>query len=88
MRFASLRALWRTERGRIALVITDVIMPEQSGRDLGRDLRREGPVRVLYITGHAPRHAEGEDAPLDAPYLPKPFTPDELLAKVRHTLRR
>jgi two-component system cell cycle sensor histidine kinase/response regulator CckA len=82
------RALWRTERGRIALVITDVIMPEQSGRDLVRDLRREGPVRVLYITGHAPRHAEGEDAPLDAPYLPKPFTPDELLAKVRHTLRR
>lgn len=91
------RSLWQTERRRISLLITDVLMPGESGRDLARDLRIRAAqsgmpqgLRVLYITGHAPRSTQGsaaaDDATLDAPYLPKPFTPDHLLAKVRKTL--
>jgi len=72
------------------LVILDVGLPEMSGFDVCRRLRRTDPtVPVLMLTA---RHAvtdkvEGLDAGADD-YLVKPFALDELLARVRALVRR
>jgi two-component system, cell cycle sensor histidine kinase and response regulator CckA len=74
----------------IQLVVTDVVMPEMSGRELVEMLRAGRPhLGVLYISGHTDdavvRHGvlEATDA-----FLQKPFSPLELAAKVRETLDR
>ncbi|HET9552382.1 MAG TPA: response regulator, partial [Anaeromyxobacteraceae bacterium] len=72
-------------RGRLDLLLTDVMLPEESGPALSRRLAGGQPeLRVLFMSGYL-----GEAAgalPGDAPFLQKPFTPDVLLAKVREAL--
>src|SRR6478752_6966464 len=73
-----------------ALVLLDLGLPRKSGLDLLRELRRAGNrVRVLVVTARdavADRVA-GLDAGADD-YLPKPFSLDELGARMRALLRR
>jgi two-component system, cell cycle sensor histidine kinase and response regulator CckA len=67
------------------VLVTDVVMPGRSGRELARALDGERLVqRVLYVTGYAPRGSE-EDV-LGSSYLQKPFGQHELLATVRRVL--
>ena len=74
----------------IDLLITDVIMPRMSGKELANRLAEKHPeTRVLYISGYSEdvtirRGLIGEEAEL----LPKPFTMRELLGKVREILGR
>ena len=72
-----------------ALVITDVILPEGNGIDLAHELgRRWRGVRVLLMSGYAGEHLSVAAAlPGSAGFLPKPFTPEVLLAAVREALR-
>ena len=73
-----------------ALVLLDLGLPRKSGLDLLRELRRSGNrVRVLIVTARdavADRVA-GLDAGADD-YLTKPFSLDELTARMRALLRR
>src|SRR5438034_7058927 len=73
-----------------ALVLLDLGLPKKSGLELLRELRREGNrVRVLVVTARdavADRVA-GLDAGADD-YLTKPFSLDELTARMRALLRR
>lgn len=71
------------------LVITDLSMPEMSGLDLCRELRKwsQIPVIVLSVKGEEKTKVEALDAGADD-YITKPFGIDELLARVRATLRR
>ncbi|MHB8495922.1 MAG: response regulator [Casimicrobiaceae bacterium] len=73
-----------------ALVLLDLGLPRKSGLDLLRELRRGGNrVRVLIVTARdavADRVA-GLDAGADD-YLTKPFSLDELTARMRALLRR
>ena len=75
-------------RGNIDLLLTDVVMPGGTGRDLARHLlaRRPG-LKVLYISGY-PEHGTSPGKVLEAgvPFLPKPFTRDLLLAKLKEIL--
>jgi CheY-like chemotaxis protein len=72
---------------KIDLVLTDVVMPQMNGFELGRQLAGKNPdLHVLYMSGY--RDSPVNKAPGDPPksFLNKPFTPDILLAKVREVL--
>ena len=75
-------------RDGVDLVISDVVMPEMGGRELGRRLAGfKRPLSVLYISGYT-----GEDViqrgllDAGAPFQQKPFAPDGLARKVREML--
>lgn len=72
------------------LVILDVMLPDQSGFDTSRHLRRDGykgPLLILSALATTKDKVHGLDAGADD-YLTKPFAFDELLARVRALLRR
>jgi DNA-binding response OmpR family regulator len=75
-------------RGAIQLLITDVIMPKASGPELAKRLLRSHPgLKVLYMSGHTERTISKRGVRRkEAAFLPKPFTPAELIAKVREVL--
>ena len=74
--------------GEIHLLLTDVVMPEVSGRDLAESLRAPRPgMRVLYMSGYTDDDVLRSSVASDqAPFLQKPFPPDVLVAKVREVL--
>ena len=68
--------------GRIHLMLTDVVMPQMSGRALADLLKPRCPaMRVLYMSGNADGRLDRGTA-----YLEKPFTPDKLVRTVREVL--
>jgi two-component system cell cycle sensor histidine kinase/response regulator CckA len=72
----------------IHLVLTDIVMPKMSGPELAKQLRILRPeIKVLYMSGYTDdtiiRH--GMLDPTTA-FLQKPFTPEDLLRKVRDVL--
>ena len=72
------------------LVILDVMMPGEDGLSLlktMREQRSETPVILLTARGLAAERIEGLKLGADD-YLPKPFEPSELLARMRAVLRR
>lgn len=73
-----------------ALVVLDVGLPDRSGMDVIRELRARGFLApVLMLTAHSDvaDRVSGLEAGADD-YLPKPFDPDELIARIRALLRR
>jgi two-component system, cell cycle sensor histidine kinase and response regulator CckA len=72
--------LWKTEKDSIDLLITDMVMPEKSGKELSKSLLASKPgLRTLFISGYSPnRSGFGEGG-----FLQKPFTRNELLDTVR-----
>ena len=72
----------------IDLLLTDVVMPEMGGRELAQVLRQERPeTRVLFTSGYPDSGGMALDvAESRVPYLPKPYTPNELAQKVREVL--
>ena len=84
---AALRALM-AERP-VDLVILDVNMPGEDGISIARDLRQRGRLGIIMLTANADRvdRVVGLEVGADD-YIPKPFEPRELLARVRAVLRR
>ena len=74
--------------GTVHLLLTDVVMPEMSGRELAQHLSPVRPdMKVLYMSGYTDdavlRHGVQEEK---MPFLQKPFVPDTLVLKVREVL--
>jgi signal transduction histidine kinase/CheY-like chemotaxis protein len=74
--------------GRIQLVLTDVIMPKMSGKELAERLEKQSPgLRVLYMSGYTDdaivQHGVLEKG---THFLSKPFNAPDLLKKVRQVL--
>jgi PAS domain S-box-containing protein len=73
----------------IDLVLSDVVMPGMGGREVAEHIRARRPgLKILFMSGYT------EDTVLlagvlraDVPFLHKPFTPQELLTKIRQVLR-
>jgi CheY-like chemotaxis protein len=74
--------------GRIDLLLTDVVMPGLNGRELALRFRQARPdARVLFMSGFASDVIAADGGLLgDSELLMKPFTPDELLSRVRSAL--
>jgi len=76
------------ERGRVDLIVTDVVMPALGGREMVTMVRNRWPhVKVLFMSGYS------EDAVLlhgvlerNSAFIEKPFTPGQLAAKVQELL--
>jgi PAS domain S-box-containing protein len=74
--------------GPIQLLLTDVSLVGMNGRELASKIRERRPdIRVLFMSGYGEKAISGYGTP-DHPlnFLPKPFTPDSLTAKVRSAL--
>lgn len=72
----------------IQLLLTDVVMPEMSGRELAECLKKVRPeMKTLYMSGYTDEAIvnHGILAPNTA-FLEKPFTPDSLARKLREVL--
>lgn len=77
-------------QGEYDIVVLDVGLPDQSGIDTARHIRRDGylgPILMLTALNTTKDKVNGLDAGADD-YLTKPFSFDELLARVRALLRR
>ena len=71
------------------IVVLDLMLPDMDGIDVCRQLRQRGSVPILMLTarGDAMDRVVGLEMGADD-YLPKPFEPRELLARLRAILRR
>jgi CheY-like chemotaxis protein len=72
----------------IDLVVTDLVMPEMGGRQLGEELRTKRPgTKVLYVSGYT-RDALRRQSLLEpgTAFLEKPFTPEALVRSVHAAL--
>ena len=76
-------------RGHYAAAILDVMLPEMDGFALCREIRRESDIPIVMLTarGEVMDRVVGLELGADD-YLPKPFEPRELLARLTTILRR
>ena len=74
--------------GPIALLLTDVVMPGESGLEVARAITAARPeTRVLYMSGYAEEAVSGAAAvEPGVDFLAKPFTAEQLLAGVRRVI--
>lgn len=74
--------------GRFDLLLTDIVMPEMSGRELAEAMVARYPkVRVLYMSAYTDDEVVLDGLKTsDVNFIPKPFTVDGLRAKVRAVL--
>ncbi|MFZ0666008.1 MAG: PAS domain S-box protein [Acidimicrobiales bacterium] len=74
--------------GRISLLLTDLVMPGRSGKDLATELSRlRREVKVLYMSGYSHELIDDEKIPDEGVNLiQKPFVPDDLLRGIRQAL--
>jgi two-component system phosphate regulon response regulator OmpR len=88
-RTSGLEGLEAIARSRFDAVILDVMLPDQDGFEVLRRMRMRSQVPVLMLTarGEETDRIIGLEIGADD-YLPKPFNPRELLARIRAILRR
>ncbi|MCX6628423.1 MAG: response regulator, partial [Candidatus Solibacter sp.] len=72
---------------KVDMLLTDVVMRQMNGFELGRALSQRTPgLKVLYMSGYRDQGGGIEPGQSPDTFLHKPFTPDLLLAKVREVL--
>ncbi|MCY7302896.1 MAG: response regulator transcription factor [Thermoleophilia bacterium] len=77
------------ERMKPALVVLDLMLPDRSGEDMCREIRARSDVPILMLTAKASEEERITGLAIGADdYLTKPFSPRELVGRVRAILRR
>ena len=81
--------LAKLQRDKPDLVILDVMLPDQDGFQVCREIRRHSAVPIIMLTarGDVTDRVVGLELGADD-YMPKPFEPRELVARVQNVLRR
>ncbi|MDP9169861.1 MAG: response regulator transcription factor [Acidobacteriota bacterium] len=82
-------ALAQTAHKAFDLIVLDVMLPVLDGFEVLRQIRKRSAVPVVMLTARTARSdmIDGLNSGADD-YLPKPFEPEELLARIRAVLRR
>ncbi|MHB8487589.1 MAG: response regulator transcription factor [Candidatus Dormibacteria bacterium] len=71
------------------LIVLDLMLPDRTGEDVAGEIRRRSDVPILMLTAKASEDERVAGLALGADdYLTKPFSPRELVARVRAILRR
>jgi DNA-binding response OmpR family regulator len=74
------------EREKADLVIIDFVMPEMSGAEVAKRIRKKSPGQpILFVSGYSETDAVKRTAP-EAPLLAKPFRADALDKAIRAAL--
>ena len=82
-------AIDRIASGGIDLVVLDILMPEADGLEVCRRVRKAGSLPIIFLSSKDEELDRVLGLELGADdYLSKPFSPRELLARVRAVLRR
>jgi DNA-binding response OmpR family regulator len=72
-----------------SLLVLDVMLPDVSGEEICAYLRRTSDVAILFLTARGTEEDRVRGLEMGADdYLPKPFSPRELVARVKALLRR
>ncbi len=83
------RGLERARAGGYAALVLDVMQPDLDGFEVCRRIRRESELPIVMLTARGDETDRIVGLELGADdYLPKPFNPRELLARLRAVLRR
>lgn len=83
------KGLAAARREKPDLVVLDLMMPEMDGLDVCRNLRRESDVPIIMLTARVEETDKLIGLELGADdYITKPFSPRELVARVRTVMRR
>jgi two-component system response regulator CpxR len=79
----------RLQEGGLVLVILDVMLPDRDGFSVLREIRQKSRIPVIMLTTRSAveDRVSGLEGGADD-YIPKPFTPIELLARIHTVLRR
>ena len=79
--------MFRKEKDRVDILVTDVVMPRMNGADLAKAAERIRPgLKILFISGHPERAGAGLDPTGVTNLLMKPFTADTLAARIKESL--
>lgn len=77
------------EKAKPGLIVLDLMLPDTSGEQICREIRQRSDVPILMLTAKASEDERVGGLALGADdYLTKPFSPRELVARVRAVLRR
>lgn len=77
------------ERTKPGLIVLDLMLPDVSGEEICREIRSRSDVPILMLTAKASEDERVGGLAIGADdYLTKPFSPRELVARVRAVLRR
>lgn len=83
------RGLWAWEQLKPDLVLLDLNLPGMDGLDVAREIRRKSDTPIIMITARAEEYDRLIGLELGADdYIVKPFSPREVVARVRAVLRR
>jgi CheY-like chemotaxis protein len=85
---AEAATLFEQNRSSIDLLITDVVLPERNGRELGQYLRQRSPSIPILLTSGYVEQDDSESEEARTYYLQKPYTKRELIGKMEKILER
>ncbi|MDE1156629.1 MAG: response regulator transcription factor [Acidobacteriaceae bacterium] len=79
----------RIQEGGLVLILLDVMLPDRDGFSVLHELRQKSQIPIIMLTTRSAvaEKVAGLEGGADD-YIPKPFTPVELLARIRTVLRR
>jgi two-component system cell cycle sensor histidine kinase/response regulator CckA len=83
-------AVFKESKDSISLVVSDMVMPKKTGKDLYDAISGLKPgIRFIFITGYSPDMVDLKDMPDgDVNFITKPFSKNDLLLKIRELLNK